>query len=141
MTSLSAEIFAIPERGLLREGFAADLVCLDPAAVVDHATYEEPTLAPTGIDRVYQGGRLVVQDGIWQGQRAGRRLTPSPRRPDLGAAMPTPSRFSLSTAQSWWENRTALRAGLHVKDFAARRARRRRSVGVPPRRRTAHLCP
>ncbi len=36
-------------------------------------------LAPTGIHRVYQGGHLVVHDGAWQGQRTGRRLTPSPR--------------------------------------------------------------
>lgn len=79
MTSLPAEIFAIPKRGQLREGFVADIVCFDPASVTDGATYEQPTLSPTGIHRVYQGGRLAVQDGTWQGERTGRRLTPSPR--------------------------------------------------------------
>lgn len=79
MTSLPAEIFAIPRRGRLREGFAADIVCLDPDSVADAATYEQPALAPTGIHRVYQGGRLAVQNGIWHGQRTGCRLTPSPR--------------------------------------------------------------
>lgn len=79
MTSLPAEIFAIPGRGTLRPGLVADLVCLDPRTVADGATYEEPTVPPTGIHRVYQGGTLVALDGVWQGTRVGRRLTPGQR--------------------------------------------------------------
>lgn len=79
MTSLPAQIFAIPGRGRIRRGLAADLVCLDPVTVSDAATYDEPTLAPTGIHRVYQNGQLAVLDGHWQGRRAGRRLTPADR--------------------------------------------------------------
>jgi N-acyl-D-amino-acid deacylase len=76
MTALSAEIFGIAGRGQVRAGFAADLVLFDPARVSDEATYEDPARRPTGIDRVYQNGRLVVRDGHWQGVRMGRRLTP-----------------------------------------------------------------
>lgn len=79
MTSLPAQIFAIPGRGRIRRGFAADIVCLDPSTVSDAATYDEPTLPPTGIHRVYQNGHLAVLDGQWQGHRAGRRLTPGAR--------------------------------------------------------------
>ena len=79
MTSLPAHIFAIPARGLVREGFVADLVCFDPDTVSDGATYEDSTLPPTGIHRVYQGGRLAMLDGVWQGHRTGRRLTPASR--------------------------------------------------------------
>ena len=79
MTSLPADIFGIPHRGQVRPGFVADLVCFDPATVADGATYEDPTLEPTGIHRVYQGGQLSVLDGIWQGHRSGRRLTPACR--------------------------------------------------------------
>lgn len=79
MTSLPAEIFAIPERGTLRPGLVADVLCLDPRTVADGATYEDPTVPPTGIHRVYQDGTLVALDGAWQGRRAGRRLTPGDR--------------------------------------------------------------
>ncbi len=79
MTSLPADIFGIPHRGQVRTGFVADLVCFDPATVADGATYADPTLAPTGIHRVYQGGGLSVLDGTWQGHRSGRRLTPARR--------------------------------------------------------------
>lgn len=79
MTSLPADIFTIPARGQVREGFVADLVCFDPDTVADGATYEDPMRPPTGIHRVYQGGRLAVLDGVWQGHRTGRRLTPASR--------------------------------------------------------------
>ena len=76
MTALSAEIFGIAGRGQVRAGFAADLVLFDPTGVSDEATYEDPARRPTGLDRVYQNGRLAVRDGHWQGVRMGRRLTP-----------------------------------------------------------------
>jgi len=77
MTSLPADIFGIPKRGQVRAGFVADLVCFDPATVADGATYEDPTVPPTGMHQVYHGGRLAVLDGNWQGHRSGRRLTPA----------------------------------------------------------------
>jgi N-acyl-D-amino-acid deacylase len=40
-----------------------DLVLLDPDTVADRATYEEPRLAPVGIERVWVAGRPVVEDG------------------------------------------------------------------------------
>lgn len=74
MTQLPAQIFGLTDRGVIRRGAAADLVTFDPAAIIDTATYAEPTNRPRGIDRVFQEGRLVVEGGLWQGQRHGRRL-------------------------------------------------------------------
>ena len=42
MTSFPAEAAALQGRGLVKEGFAADLVVVDMAKVKDLATYEEP---------------------------------------------------------------------------------------------------
>lgn len=77
MTSWPAQIFGLTGRGTVGAGQVADLLCFDPEAVADRATYAEPTLAPTGIHRVYQRGRLAVDDGTWLGHRHGSRLTPS----------------------------------------------------------------
>ncbi len=49
MTSLTAAQFGLADRGLLREGFAADLVLFDPAHIKDTATFAEPIAAAEGI--------------------------------------------------------------------------------------------
>ena len=63
MTSLPAQRLGFGDRGLLRPGMAADVVCLDPEAIRDTATYEEPRRLPEGIPYVIVNGRLVVDDG------------------------------------------------------------------------------
>ena len=42
MTSLPAQVLGLKDRGLLREGFWADIVVLDPDTVTDTATYDDP---------------------------------------------------------------------------------------------------
>ena len=74
MTQLPAKIFGLNNRGIIRRGAIADIVVFDPNGVVDTATYEQPTSRPIGIEKVYQGGHLVVSEGKWQGVRHGRRL-------------------------------------------------------------------
>lgn len=61
-------------RGLLREGFAADVLVFDPALVRDRATYEAPYERATGIDTVLVNGELVVDDGELTKLRPGRLL-------------------------------------------------------------------
>jgi N-acyl-D-aspartate/D-glutamate deacylase len=77
MTSLPAETFRIPDRGLIAEGLVADLVAFDPATVADRATFADPVLAPVGISWVMLGGSMVIRDGEFSGDRAGRRLRPT----------------------------------------------------------------
>lgn len=74
MTSLPAQIFGLSDRGSIRRGAAADLVTFDADTIKDHATYEQPTSAPTGVRLVLQDGQVVVSDGAWLGVRRGRRL-------------------------------------------------------------------
>lgn len=74
MTGLSAENFNLPGRGLLREGYQADLVLFDPAQVRDTATFTTPVACADGIRAVWVNGVLSYQQGAATGGRAGRFL-------------------------------------------------------------------
>jgi len=77
MTSLPAAGFGIPERGLVAEGYVADLVAFDAAAVTDVGDYRDPVHSPAGIPLVMQAGTIVVDGGNYCGPRRGARLTPA----------------------------------------------------------------
>ncbi len=74
MTSLPARTFAFRDRGLVREGLAADLVLFDPARVGDRATFDKPHQYADGFDLVLVNGVAVVEDGRLAGARPGRVL-------------------------------------------------------------------
>jgi N-acyl-D-aspartate/D-glutamate deacylase len=56
MTGLTASTFGLTGRGLLREGYAADVVVFDAARVRDLATYEKPSVPADGIECVIVNG-------------------------------------------------------------------------------------
>jgi N-acyl-D-amino-acid deacylase len=62
-TSLPAQILGLRERGLIREGMAADIAVFDLATIRDRATFVEPHQYPEGITHVLVNGELVVRDG------------------------------------------------------------------------------
>ena len=72
MTSLPAQVLGLKDRGLLREGHWADIVVLDPDAVADRATYEDPKQYPKGINYVLVNGAIVIENGDHTGARPGR---------------------------------------------------------------------
>jgi N-acyl-D-amino-acid deacylase len=74
MTSLSALRFGLKGRGRIAEGNYADITVFDPESVADRATFETPTLASTGIEHVFVGGRAVWSEGKSTGERPGRVL-------------------------------------------------------------------
>jgi N-acyl-D-amino-acid deacylase len=74
MTSLPAQTFGVRGKGLLKEGFDADIVVFDPETVIDGATYHEPHLAPEGIPYVLVNGQLAVERGEVVGAASGRVL-------------------------------------------------------------------
>lgn len=74
MTSLPAQTFRFWDRGLIREGFAADLVIFDAAQVIDRATFEAPHQYPGGIRYVLVNGQIVVRENQHTGVRAGKIL-------------------------------------------------------------------
>ncbi|HET8786853.1 MAG TPA: D-aminoacylase [Candidatus Limnocylindrales bacterium] len=74
MTSAPAGRLGLRERGLLRDGFAADVVVFDPERVRSLATYDEPRRFPEGIEYVLVNGELVVDRGEHTGALPGRAL-------------------------------------------------------------------
>ncbi|CCK27787.1 N-acyl-D-amino acid deacylase [Streptomyces davaonensis JCM 4913] len=80
LTSRPAARLRLPDRGLVREGYRADLVLFDPRTVAAGSTYEEPRKLPTGIPHVLVDGRFVIEDGRRTDVLAGRaiRRTPTP---------------------------------------------------------------
>jgi N-acyl-D-amino-acid deacylase len=72
MTSLPARSFGFTERGIVRPGFAADLVLFDENRVQDMATYEKPHQYADGFDYVFVGGSPVIADGRLTDRRPGQ---------------------------------------------------------------------
>jgi N-acyl-D-amino-acid deacylase len=71
MTSLPAQRFQLSGRGLLRPGYAADLVVFDPATVSDRATFEAPHAYSTGFSYVLVNGVPAIEQGKYNGERPG----------------------------------------------------------------------
>lgn len=74
MTSLPAQKFQLRDRGLIREGFAADIVLFDEKEVKDMATYEKPHQYSTGFKYVLVNGKITVEDGKQNETRNGMVL-------------------------------------------------------------------
>lgn len=70
-TSLTAQRLGVRHRGLLREGFYADIVIFDPETIIDKATYENPHQYSEGIDYVLVNGEVVVDHGRITNARPG----------------------------------------------------------------------
>lgn len=74
ITSLPAQRERLDSRGLLKEGFYADITVFDPVTIIDRATFEHPTELSEGIDYVFVNGRLEYDHGRLTGEKAGRPL-------------------------------------------------------------------
>lgn len=74
LTSQPADVFRLTGRGRLVDGAFADVVVLDPAVVMDRATFEQPHQVSVGVRHVVVNGEHVVRDGAVTPARPGRRL-------------------------------------------------------------------
>lgn len=72
MTSLPASNLGIARRGMLREGYFADVAVFDPQTIQDHATFERPLQYATGVSEVWVNGVEVIRDGEHTGAKPGR---------------------------------------------------------------------
>ncbi len=71
LSALPALNLRIRDRGLLREGFFADIVVFDPAKIADHATFDSPQQLATGVTEVFVNGKAVVKAGAVTDARPG----------------------------------------------------------------------
>jgi N-acyl-D-amino-acid deacylase len=74
MTGAAAQMLRLKDRGLLREGYWADVVVFDPDTITDCSTYENPLLEPVGIKYVLVNGELSVEDGRFTGICSGKPI-------------------------------------------------------------------
>ncbi|MBT6683204.1 MAG: amidohydrolase family protein [Chloroflexi bacterium] len=74
MTSFPAQRMGIPDRGILRDGFRADIVIFDAQNVKTRATKANPKVYPEGIPYVIVNGKVVIDEGENTGNLAGRPL-------------------------------------------------------------------
>ena len=74
MSGATAARLGLQDRGLLREGFFADVAVFDPERVIDRATFEQPHQYAAGVEYVLVNGVLVVDGGEHTGARPGRVL-------------------------------------------------------------------
>jgi N-acyl-D-amino-acid deacylase len=74
MTSLPAQRERLADRGLLKEGYFADVTIFDPEAIKDTATYATPAQVSQGVKFVFVNGQLEFEDGKLTGVTAGRAL-------------------------------------------------------------------
>ncbi|MBQ6545935.1 MAG: D-aminoacylase [Lachnospiraceae bacterium] len=73
-TSLTAERWGLANKGLIRDGYDADLVLLDYDALRDKADYVNPRQLTEGIEKVFVAGKCVFTDGHLTDEKPGRLL-------------------------------------------------------------------
>ncbi len=74
LSGLPASNLGLDHRGLLREGYFADVVVFDPKTIADKATYEAPHQYAVGMKHVFVNGVQVLKNGDHTGAKPGRAL-------------------------------------------------------------------
>ena len=77
-TSVPASVFQIPQRGIIRENYYADIVVFDARTIADRATFEQPNQYPIGVDYVIVNGVVALTPRGPTGSRPGTRLLHRP---------------------------------------------------------------
>jgi N-acyl-D-amino-acid deacylase len=74
MTSVPAKKVGIPSRGLLEEGYYADMVLLKLEEIKNRASIENPFISPEGVEYVFVNGKMAVSQGKYTGAMSGEML-------------------------------------------------------------------
>jgi hypothetical protein len=138
MTLLPGTTIGMVDRGALAAGMAADITVFDPATVIDHATYADPSLPSEGIRHVVVNGVVALRDGRPTGARSGqilRRTRAMPSRPmtasSVARRVEARGTVTAATGESWQvsvdvEQRSGRR---HASGDVTIRDRDRREIG------------
>ncbi len=74
ITGLPAKKLGLTRRGIIKQGYLADITIFDPKTIIDRATYDNPYQYPKGIEWVLVNGEVVVRKSKHTGKLAGRVL-------------------------------------------------------------------
>lgn len=72
MTSMPATVYGLRGKGLIKEGFDADICIFDADKIIDRAEYADCTRKAEGLNYVLLNGQIVVEDAVYLGIRAGK---------------------------------------------------------------------
>jgi len=78
-SGLTAQALHLANRGLLRDGYFADVIAFDAAHIADLATYEHPDILATGVQYVVVNGKVAIDGGKYTGALAGRAIVHAPK--------------------------------------------------------------
>ena len=74
MTSFPAQKLGLKDRGLLKEGYWADITIFNASTIIDRATYENPHLYSDGVEYVFVNGQLALHQGAFTHLKSGTPL-------------------------------------------------------------------
>ncbi len=74
MTSLPATVYGLKGKGLLLEGYDADICIFDADTILDHSEFTNCTPKADGLNYVILNGQIVAEDAVYTGVRAGKFL-------------------------------------------------------------------
>ena len=72
MSGKPSQVFKLRDRGVLKEGYFADVVIFDQETIIDRGTYTDPMQFPIGLDYVIINGQVVVEKGEFLSKKAGQ---------------------------------------------------------------------
>lgn len=71
-TGLTANIFKLKDRGVIKEGAIADIVIFDPKTYKANSTYQTPAALATGVQAVFVNGEQVIENDVYNGTLTGK---------------------------------------------------------------------
>lgn len=74
ITAMPAAVYGLKNKGILREGFDADICIFDADKIIDRASFADCTKRAEGLNYVILGGQVVVENAVYNGKRMGRIL-------------------------------------------------------------------
>lgn len=75
MTSLPASVYGLSSKGLLREGYDADICIFDADKIIDKADFVNCSLGAEGLNFVIVGGKITAEDAVYNGTKNGKFIT------------------------------------------------------------------
>lgn len=85
ITSLPAEFYSLRGKGLIREGYDADITVFDPETILDKSDFKNPFAGNEGVEYVFVAGKLAVRRNKNTGARAGGVLKRGVRQAFISA--------------------------------------------------------
>lgn len=71
-TSMPASVYGLPTKGLLREGFDADICIFDAEKIIDRAGFANCREGCEGLNYVIVSGEVVAENAVYNGKKPGR---------------------------------------------------------------------